>query len=601
MKKITLLLVVILIMGTLGGGLSSVAFAATNGIETSDVLSDLQNSMIAGDDFDIKNYGYTDERTPLILSLAEYGFGYNKVTSDYNIYIYLYNPTGEAIKAERNYLTIATSYENGKAIDYEKFVLKLLSVSDGKYANLFYKFKVLDTNKLFVRVAASDNYRRYDVSEIELNYGDSTSKAFDVGNYYEYSGYAQGFGAESEAASTLSCKTDRIDVLGLDVNSTYFYYNNLGGAYTNLSSVFFGVPQSIFETYGKLQQIKANWFETHTERQIVINDLDFYEQLAPYIGISMIDNRISLGEYNNDKVYGFEARGNWIDLYHVSPSLIYGKTPSDYRRISDYKFLWLFHSSNGKVSPNEIAEFAKTYTEKFGSKDLIADKYSAELFRKGVDSGRQYGWQGFDGNGIVIDADMLIQIDGFKYDNKLDRWWSKLWGVTLEEEDIEDILPIYIVEESDLLGSRATISERLLVSENDVDLLKTTFAQNKAQGKKTILFRFAKTKYRYGVLRARLMDDPALSVGHECGYVAEQTAFLDFDIIWLKFVKEGQDTVIPCVSSPMDVFGGLTPPPSRGSIWKTIVVIIVVVVCLYIAYKLLKVAYIKNKSRRMKA
>ena len=50
----------------------------------------------------------------------------------------------------------------------------------------------------------------------------------------------------------------------------------------------------------------------------------------------------------------------------------------------------------------------------------------------------------------------------------------------------------------------------------------------------------------------------------DAGYVVTtQTAFLDFDIIWLKFVKENVETVIPTVSSPIDIVSGLTPPETN--------------------------------------
>ena len=40
--------------------------------------------------------------------------------------------------------------------------------------------------------------------------------------------------------------------------------------------------------------------------------------------------------------------------------------------------------------------------------------------------------------------------------------------------------------------------------------------------------------------------------------------FLDFDIIYLKFFKDGNYYVVPTVSSPVDAIGGLISPEESG-------------------------------------
>ena len=383
MKKLTLILVLILIVTTIGGGLSSVAFAESFGIETSNVMDDLTNSNIAGEEFNPENYGYTDERSPILLAFSEYGFAFDKSAIDYNIYVYLYNPSGREIKTKRNTITVATVYENGSAVDYDKFTLKLLSVSDGKYARLFYKFKIADPTKLHTRVAANTNARRYDVSEIELNFGETTSEAFEVGNCWTYSGYAQGYGADSKADSSLACVSDSIETLKLDVKSTYYRYNNGVNKQSDLSSVYFGVPKEIRIKYGKLQQIKANWFETKTMQQVVLTDKSLYNSLYSYLGystkdvpVTMSDLKLSDGrspqllyggevkihEYGYDNIernYSFSYDGT----YKESPDKLWlANTGNNHIN----KLTWLFYSSNQKVSAAEVMHEAETYSNKFG-------------------------------------------------------------------------------------------------------------------------------------------------------------------------------------------------------------------------------------------
>lgn len=59
-----------------------------------------------------------------------------------------------------------------------------------------------------------------------------------------------------------------------------------------------------------------------------------------------------------------------------------------------------------------------------------------------------------------------------------------------------------------------------------------------------------------------LNNEKPSSGGYEVfrdGYVAEQTVYLDFDLIETTFYKEGVYTVIPVVSSPIDILGPVTP------------------------------------------
>ena len=598
MKKLTLILTMVLIVSAIGGG-SINAFAATNNIDASDVLFDLQNSQIAGENFNVDEYGYSDEKDVKLLAFAEYGFAFDKSKSDYNIYLYVYNPSGREIKAERNVVSIATVYENGKAVDYDKFALKLLSVSDGKYARLFYKFKVKDPTKLFTRVSANTNVRRYDVSEIELNFGDVSSKAYTVGNYYEYSGYAQGFGADSKAESTLTCTTDNIDTLELKVKSTYYRYNNGTSTQKDISSVYFGIPNEIFTKYGNLQQIKANWFETKTMPQYVFTNQNLYRNLYPYLGVNKKNQVVPLPEVDGHRFFDIcVGAGPGVAKYAFK----FGEYDSKYDGVvglGTYYFNqldWMFYSKNGKVSSTEVIHEAQNYTSKIGG-ELLIDKYSKNLFVAEVDDGRQYGWQGTDGNGIVIDADSTFNIDGFDAGSKFMTWFTQVCYGKLETNELS-ITPIYLVEENDVIGNAETIAQRLYIEESDVTEFLQTYEQNKVEGKRTVLFRFAPTYYTAYPLWARCEKAFHCGINSEVGYGAQQTVFLDFDIIWLKFLKAGQATVIPCVSSPIDVFHGLTPPlqPSGSNIWVIILTVIICVIMLILVFKLLGVVLKKRSN-----
>lgn len=572
-KASVILLLVVLLMSCCASVTAHAA--ALDGFDSTNVLDDLKGSTIAGEKFNLDDYTYTDERELKVLNFAEYGFGV-KDSSHYGLYVYVYNPTGKPIQnVSSNKVTVATIYNSkGVATDYEKFELQLLSVSDGKYAYLFYKFKLKNVAPLLTRVQASPNKRRYDVSEIELRFdGSNSSDAFEVANYWEYSGYAKGLGADSEAASTLACESLGIDVLKLDVKSTYYRYNNGVATQSNMSSVYFGVPNKIFEKYGKLQQIKANWFETKTQRMIILSDKKLANALYEYVGVNTQNATINLAQLDNDAghvyqwLYGdpkIPIGGSLIDptyqyafgfdgRYHEKS---YEKNALDgnYYNFSN-QLDWVLYSKTETVSADKLLEYAKNYTAKVGG-NLLIDKYSSALFVAGADANRKYGWQGADGKGEVFDADALFDIKGFKTGSKLAEWWAKKHYKDLEGSPLEDIEPIYIVQPDDVVTS-SEIADRLYVADEDVGVFSSVYRQNALQNKQTVLFRFAVTNYTVD----KLHGYRSLVTSDDIGYWAQETMFLDFDIIWLKFVTDkGVATVIPTVSNPVDVASGTTPP-----------------------------------------
>ena len=63
-------------------------------------------------------------------------------------------------------------------------------------------------------------------------------------------------------------------------------------------------------------------------------------------------------------------------------------------------------------------------------------------------------------------------------------------------------------------------------------------------------------------------------------YRAWESVFFDFDIIQLTFNREGVYTVIPVVSSPIDVVDDITPPVQLDDDtdwWKTVLAVLLII------------------------
>lgn len=67
-------------------------------------------------------------------------------------------------------------------------------------------------------------------------------------------------------------------------------------------------------------------------------------------------------------------------------------------------------------------------------------------------------------------------------------------------------------------------------------------------------------------------------------YIAQESVFFDFDIIQLTFNKDEVYTVIPVVSSPIDVVNDITPPVNidDGMDWLKIILAVIMLILLII-------------------
>lgn len=149
---------------------------------------------------------------------------------------------------------------------------------------------------------------------------------------------------------------------------------------------------------------------------------------------------------------------------------------------------------------------------------------------------------------------------------------------------------IYFSELKNLTDSiKEIILNEYLIGEEDIYDFLNFYLTESVKGNKVVLFRFAKTDYycssacqsfenslnglTYSKWRITgselLLTVPSgsanpVDVVLDDTYLAQQTLFLDFDIIELTFTKDGVASVIPVVSSPIDVIGGFSDKNSGG-------------------------------------
>lgn len=609
----------------------TVAMAAENekNFDNTNVLDDLKSSTANGKPFDITQYPFDEDKDAQVISFVEYCYSYKaNLRDNYGLYIYVYNPKGLNISSnsKSNKIQMATAYNSdGKPSDYNKFSLEFCSkVEEGDYKNLFYKFKVVDrkVNGKTIAERVNSNARRYDVSGIELlTYGANTATEYYVGGTYIFTGYAEGYGSDTNAKNTLNCSIEKLETVELSVKHTFYRSetSSLGSGHQNqLDTVYFSVPKRFIEEYGRLQRIKAEWYEYKTKEILVTSNSDLYNKASPYIGVNLgPKNKYGQQAYNKDIYYSLGinagdagggmnmARWGWNlgeGFFHIPCETLYYMFLVD--NIGEYD-PYASVVDMGGVQSNDLYEYIKNYNKTFdnGTLPIKDGSISADLFASDIDDSRkidnesgkiQQGYSYYD-----FDADVDLQALKSWSDTDPSFWenWvnfglgAAFTGGPTEES--KTVAPIQILKATDVQGTDKEIASKLLINYADVASLKeeyreaTTVSSKDDEEKVVVLFRFATSDYY-----SEAVDIMELGKGFlgsdkytkDQAYIAQESVFFDFDIIQLTFNKDEVYTVIPVVSSPIDIVNDITPPVQvdDGLDWLKILLAVVLLILLVV-------------------
>ena len=583
------------------GGFAPAVRAEEISYEHTDVLDDLSGAVIGGKPFDVRDYPFDERGKPQIVAFAEYGYSfYADNQGDYGLYVYVYNPQGQAIDTDTDRNKISLAY--GGQENWTKYNLEFLDYSsDAGYEGLFYKFRVdIAENRAEMLDALVQSERSYEISELELSVK-NTVTAYPCMQTYTYSGYAEGYGPELSEGSTLACTADGFEkYLNLDVHPTYYRPEGTNGEndYTqdSLHSVYFSVPKSVVEEYGGLSAVHATWLDAVLAPVLVTGNKDAYDAILPYLGQDIGQNTDALeyayvgdaefgatggfGETGWGGVYGYNFPEAWMGLGGD------GVINSTDRVVS--VLYWLFYAGEGENSADEYAlsseaieEKLVELTEQYGG-ELVNNRYSRVLFDSVAEEFTE----------INIAAE-------FEYDLRNEvlgsSWWDKLWGITHDESAAFDgIKAIYEVQEGDfvirdnVLDTEET-ADNLYIAPEDVEAFKEFYDENKADSA-VYLFRYQVSDYisaEADLFQPSSFHEDDWTRIDTNAYFVQETVNLDFDIIDVTFTKDGVSTVIPVVSDPIDNIPGITPPANTTDDdgpewWRIVLAVLLLLIVLVI-------------------
>ncbi|MEG1508870.1 MAG: hypothetical protein RR454_00295 [Clostridia bacterium] len=590
----------VMIFSTLFFSFTGFTFAESgNKFDDTNVLDDLKSSTVNGVPFDLNKYPANPLGNISLISFNEYAFSKDvKKQNNFGLYLYVYNPKklNIDVSSKLNKIQLATNYnKENLPTNYDKLDLEFCNKSNADYNDLFYKFKVKDTigadgKNILSRL--NPEARRYDVSGIEIAVvGARNAVDYGVGGTFIFSGFAKGYGSKD---CTLKCEVTELETLKLDVHNTNFRTDtsSKGKGYQNeLNSVYFSVPNELFVKYGNLSAVKAEWYEYKTQPILVTSDKTFFDSLRADVGKTTISTKYGFGSNPNflsttggdgvcDTLFDFGY--NFVSLL-IRENFPAGREtkPKIINNINHLNFLFYNNSiadDNLVISTKTLTDYIynfRSYSNNF--LDIKNGKISKDLFLPTVDTGRKIGK-----NCVEINSDNKYNL--FSYNSSTLKWWQKFDDYGLfqpKENSILDVAPIYELKSNDFTGD---ISKTLLINKEDVSEFTNFYNTENANNKRTILFRYALTDYYSAKNMVTFNNDGKVNREDDKiqSFTAQETIFLDFDIIQLTFSRNGSLTVIPTVSNPIDVINGITSPFDNLKDWKSIVKLILIILAIII-------------------
>lgn len=531
--------------------------------ENTYVLDDLKNSVIEGKNFNLDDYTNTETKDINLITLLEY-YPTSPTVSNYKLFVYVHNPSRLNIDTDSSLNMISLNL--GFHERYYKFPLRFINCStDNGCEQLFYKFAVDFDNDYKEVILKNFTYksRSYQVSGIEIHEsGKPNAVDYSVAKKFTYSGYTPT--SSDDNSSKLTCEVEEFDFLQLEVHPTIYRPDGVKGMtgrnyYTqeSLHSVYFAVPNSTISEYGKMSQIHATWLNAILQPTVITSNIAAYTTVKPWLGQTIpagyegasIDHCF-IGDYACLSAH--RTNGGYAYNYPIK------NLEGPYvKQISKLNMIILNNSGintwNYVLPSEKLIEEMKAAADSFPIDPLICGKYPKSIFQK-VDN---------KFTDVVINATDEYSLTSKKIDIN---FWRLLFTGTLVDTTIYDgIQAIYPVKSSDFSGTQKEVCERLYISQGDYYNF-IEFYNTYASTHTVYLFRYQVSDYvsmkatsleRAGWLVER-WDYPKKD-----SYIFEQTVNLEFDIIDVTFTKGLDKTIIPVVSSPIDVVPSPTPPPNQ--------------------------------------
>ena len=425
--------------------------------------------------------------------------------------------------------------------------------------------------------------------EIQL-YGAENARELKIATQYVFTGFAKGYSDESKEASTLTGTAELMEVVEISglLERQTVYRTDMDNpnitSHNQVNGVYFALDDELVERYGKLQRIKAEWWEYRTTPILVVNNSDIANSINEWVGVIMgtynsaLSYGVSTGYYYHSNP-GFTSSVNYSWTYNVNLDKSGNIYTTNY--VSDdicEKLGWIFFESadsldnNYNVDAEKLIDYMRSYNERYPHRIVTDDglQYNSDLLTTNTGDGRTSGYNIYE-----FDAqDDELEFKIFNPDDHTYTAWQRLMAAFGWSAETSSALngqsPILLIDNTNFdtlfSGSLEEISNKLLIAETEVNKFKQYCEEEIiGKGNTVVHFRFACTQY--DAAEAEIWNGNGRDGQVNCdAFLAQQNVFLNFDIITLTFNDDGDFRVLPVVSDPIDIISDLTGPqfPSEG-------------------------------------
>lgn len=606
------------------------AVSADSGYDQSEVLKDLEDSVISGKQFDVSDYPADDDGDLKIIAFAEYCYNfYTSEQDNYALYFYVYNPQLVEFDYDSTLNTVLMRVGGNAADEYIDYKLIFLDMSEGGDLQgrfLKYKIELSADEKSAILQKLDHSSRIYELLELELRHADGyLAEAYDISTRYTYTGFAAGYGEDAEGDSTLSCSVSG-DVASIspEVHHTFYRAEGSNGTTTytqdTLYSVYFSVPDELFGEYGELIEIRASWLKAMTQWAFVTGNSQFYDFVGQYMGLNMSDGENIIFPMEGANLADLTDYRIYAQDYDKQAVFDYGKYGSRDFSISGYAeydgwFSGLYYAGADTdsaddyvVSSEVLLQSMEKYHDEYDMREdyevddyIFSTPYGGEYL---VVNGVEYPYskalfESWDSEETTADISADSELPSLTSVTLGKNFWESLFGGYHEvsSTEFDGIKAIDIITEDSFESTPALTCENLFIDTADYEDFADFYETAEAKGETVILLRFDVGEYSaletvLGTTNDSQLITPNIDIISTNGRIFKQNVYLNFDVIHLKFLLGDTVTTIGVIMDPITVIGDSTPaidtsPDLRLDWWKTVLAVIALLFLIILLWPIL--------------
>lgn len=501
-----------------------------------------------------------------VKQLYEQGVG----TNDFGLYVLVDNPKGTELdlSEERNKIQIGYSvYEKDVfSADYNKYELEYKQETDSGY--LLFEVLNFPAPKTLVRY--------YAVSGIELvTVGDTNATEYGVSKIYKCE--------TKDNVNTIT--VDSLNSIEVDVNHTFYRSNYSGknahhwlsGWGNQLSSCYFSLPNNYFGSMpfgGQLDSVTAEFYNYVTKPILITNSQAVYNEYAKILHKKCTDINYAFAGSYDAKVGGmFDGEYIASNSFFYQFSFVPSAYPSEfllpcyhYDSFDVLDWLFLDHSADFTsedyiFSGEKLKNYYSSYSNLNSSDKAIEDLFiNEDAYVNGTYSlaGFDYGYNKHTYS-IADNPEEGDDVFGFNFSYYEPHAWSWLVGDNLRVETKSPLVKVLPEHVDSLTDER--FSEYYLVDKSDVSDLKQYVKVQNFLGKSVFLLRYDFCEYFGHLVEAQKIGNIISEDVSNSMFLAQESVYLDFDVLSFGFNQDGERYTIANVMSPEDHFPDPTPTP----------------------------------------